>query len=402
MRADDSVSARGRVLFFSSVGELGGGESCMLRLIAALRRKGWRPMLACPDRSPLAEAARQMGVALAAVSAPAFFDEGVFDELTLESSNAVYGAMARRRTLMNYGRALPAALQLAQLIRKSEINLVHSNSPRSATMAGLAARLTGRPSITHVRDIFHTPFANRFKRGLLDAFTNVYLAASRATADVMPTRRPVVVAYDGLDPFVLEYCPGMTNPRRGEIGMAALMTPWKGHDVFIRAAIRLAATRPEHRFSILGGDLGWKPLVIYRRKLEQMISDAGMTDRIRLVGHSGRMLEWMSGLDVFVHPPTHPDPFPGVVLEACAAACPIVATRTGGIPEIVTDLESAILVPPGDDIALAHGIGLLLDDRTMAQRLGAEAQRSVRRFTMDETVTVVDALYSRILAGHVH
>lgn len=374
----------------------------MLRLIAALRQKGWRPMLACPGRSPLAEAARQMDVAVAAVSAPAFFDEGVLDDPALEFSSAVSGMMTRGRTLMNYARALPAVWQLSRLIRDSEIDLVHSNSPRAATMAGLAARLTRRPSVTHVRDIFHTPFANGFKRGLLDAFTNVYLAASRATADVMPTRQPVVVAYDGLDPVVYEFTPARSNPVRGEIGMAALMAPWKGHDVFIRAAIRLAASHPQHRFSILGGDLGWKPLVTYRRKLERMISDADMTDRIRLIGHSGRILEWMSGLDVFVHPPTHPDPFPTVVLEACAAGCPIVATRTGGIPEIVTDLESAILVPPGDDIALAHGIGRLLDDRTMAQRLGSEAKRSVRQFTMNNTVTTVDAVYSRILAGHIY
>lgn len=373
----------------------------MLRLIDALRHQGWRPMLACPDRSPLAVAARQMGVAVAAVSAPAFFDEGVLDELALESSNAVRGLMTRSRALMNYARALPAVAQLARLIHNAEIDLVHSNSPRSATMAGLAARLTRRPSITHVRDIFHTPFAIGFKRGLLDAVTNVYLAASRATADVMPTRRPVVVAYDGLDPCILEFRPGMSKSGPGEIGMAALMTPWKGHDVFIRAAIRLAASHPKHQFSIVGGDLGWKPLMVYRRKLERMISEAGMTDRIRLVGHSGRILEWMSGLDVFVHPPTHPDPFPAVVLEACAAGCPIVATRTGGIPEIVTDLESAILVPPGDDIALAQGIGRLLDDRPMAQRLGAEAQRAVRRFTMDDTVAAVDAVYSQVLAGHV-
>jgi glycosyltransferase involved in cell wall biosynthesis len=167
----------------------------------------------------------------------------------------------------------------------------------------------------------------------------------------------------------------------------------------IPAAAALAARRPGARFTILGSDWDHPALIAYRGRLEALVSELGLSGRLRLAGARSDVLEWLRGLDVFVHPPTEPDPFPAVVLEAAAAGCPIVATRTGGIPEAVAHERSALLVPPGDADALAEAVRRLLDDGDLANRLRGEARTAVARFTMAATAEGVAAAYAAVLAA---
>lgn len=382
----------GRLLFVSSFGGDGGAERCMLRLIVALAERGWEPFLACPGDSHLERAGRKAGVAVEPIVAPAFFDEAV----GVPGRGLDY--LSRRvRTWANYARAVGAAGRIASIVRSRDIDIVHSNSPRAAVMGGLAARAAGRPSVTHVRDIVHTPFAYRARRVLLNGVTDIYVCASKATAAIVRTSRPIVIAYDGISPDLVSSLAKDERPRN-EVGMAAILTPWKGHETFVRAAIDLATKYPDFEFTVVGGDLGLPGLQAFRERLEALISAANLRDRIRFLGHRNDVERWMSRLKVFVHPPIAPDPFPGVVLEACAAGCSIVATNVGGIPEIVTNEESALLISPGDYRGLAAAMHRVLTDESLATRLRLNARRVVERFPMSDTVASVESAYATVWA----
>jgi glycosyltransferase involved in cell wall biosynthesis len=179
--------------------------------------------------------------------------------------------------------------------------------------------------------------------------------------------------------------------------MVAQFSPWKGHDQLVRAAPLVLAHHPQARITLCGADWGMPAMVTYRAQVEATIAELGLGGRVVLAGSRPDIPAWLRELDVFVHPPTAPDPFPGALLEACAAGLPVVATRTGGIPEAVEDGVSALLVPPGDPSALAQGIVRLLDDRERAVALGREARRAAERFTMARTVEGVQQVYADLL-----
>jgi glycosyltransferase involved in cell wall biosynthesis len=95
-------------------------------------------------------------------------------------------------------------------------------------------------------------------------------------------------------------------------------------------------------------------------------------------------------------PSVWPDPCPTTVLEAMASGRPVVATRTGGIVDMITDGKNGLLVPPGDEDKLAEGMGRLLKDADLRARLADGAQESVQRFTASAVVERLEAVYARV------
>jgi glycosyltransferase involved in cell wall biosynthesis len=399
--AADAVSVR--ILFVSTVGALGGGERCLLRLLSGLDRRRWSPLLAGPPAGPLAEAAAQLGVPVLPIHVPDVLDPEVVTDLSSQADPPRRRFASRRqfRAGWRLGSTLSASIRLASRLPGYRVTLVHANSPRAALVGGLAGRLTGRPVLTHVRDIVHSPFERPFRRRALRRLSDRFVAASQATARIIDCPGRTDVVYDGLEPLVLTARAARRpiHPTAPEIAMVAILSPWKGHEVFVRAARRILDCVPGARFTIIGGDLGWPVLVAYRRRLEGLIAELGVSSHVRLAGSRNLGPSDFATFDVFVHPPTAPDPFPAVVVEAAAAGCPIVATAVGGIPEIVVDRESARLVPPGQPEAVADAVLDFLRYPPVAEQLGQAARARVQQFTLARTVMETEAVYDRLLAG---
>jgi glycosyltransferase involved in cell wall biosynthesis len=107
----------------------------------------------------------------------------------------------------------------------------------------------------------------------------------------------------------------------------------------------------------------------------------------------------MKSFDLFVHVPTDPDPLPTSVIHASALSLPILAASTGGIPEIVEDGVSGVLVPPRDAPALAAALASLIGDPARRAALGAQARAQfLRRFSHEQFVTGVARAYEQCLA----
>jgi teichuronic acid biosynthesis glycosyltransferase TuaC len=127
----------------------------------------------------------------------------------------------------------------------------------------------------------------------------------------------------------------------------------KGQHVLLEALARMAPAAGAPHLVLIGKD--HSPQQTYRRRLERMIADAGLGDRVRLLGGIDQTLlpQWYRAADLLVLP-TFRDGAPNVVREALACGTPVVASRVGGVPEIVAADELGMLVPPGDSDALAH------------------------------------------------
>ena len=390
------------ILFVSTVGDLGGAERCMLRLMGALDPSRYTSALACPGEGGLAHETRRLGMSVHALRVPSELDPEAAYELAPPELGLRAPTSLRRKVALaaNIARTLAAAGPLARLVARERAVLVSANSPRAALVAGLAARLSGRPLLVHVRDIVHTPFARPLRRRVLIALCDRAVAASRATAAVVGSALPTDVVHDGLPADDLRPAhnrrpPDTAGPR---LAMVGAMSPWKGHDVLLRAMPAILRVHASARLTIYGGDGGHPALVAYRCRLEALVTELGIGGAVVLAGSQPGIPERLAECDVFVHPPTSPDPFPAAVIEAAVAGCPIVATRTGGIPEIVEDGRSALLVPPGDAAALAAAVLRLLADPALGRRLAAEARGGVQRFTLETQATEMQRIYDEVLS----
>ena len=163
-----------------------------------------------------------------------------------------------------------------------------------------------------------------------------------------------------------------------------------GADVLVDAAPAILAREPRARFLVVGEGAE-------RRALERRCRELGLEDVVRWAGYRTDVRELLPACDVFVLP-TREDAFPTAVLEAMAAGLPVVASRVGGIPEMVEGSVTGVLVPTGSPARLAEAVAGLLSDRRRAHGLGVAGRRRAREaFSTDAWLARLEGVYGRAL-----
>jgi glycosyltransferase involved in cell wall biosynthesis len=180
-------------------------------------------------------------------------------------------------------------------------------------------------------------------------------------------------------------------PSRPRILFSGRIVEAKGLETLLRAAARLDVPLD------VAGDGWWLP------PAQRLADRLGLSGRVAFLG-------WLDAQDlgtvndratVVVMPSHWPEPFGLVGLEALARGRPVVASRTGGIPEWLHDGDVGLLVPPGDEAALARALAELLGDASRARALGARGSALVRSsFSADRYVVAVDAVYRAAMRAH--
>ncbi|MCW2989992.1 MAG: hypothetical protein JWM73_586 [Solirubrobacterales bacterium] len=289
---------------------------------------------------------------------------------------------------------------LGRLARSRDVALVHTNT--SVTLGGAAAaRVAGVPHVWHVREIYagFERWFPAYRRLLLTA--DALPCVSRATCEQFGAAPDAFTLHDGL-----AYSPERA-PRaeaRRELGLppdafvvAVLgrISGWKGQDLLVRALARL----PDDAVALIAGD-AWRGEERHVRELHELATSLGVGDRTYAIGRFDRPSVVFGAADVVVVPSKQPDPFPNSALEAAAAGCCVVGANHGGIPEIIEDGVTGILVAPNDAAALAAALAGLVDDRERRDRLGrAAAAAANNRFSGARLLAQTQALYDRLLSA---
>jgi glycosyltransferase involved in cell wall biosynthesis len=245
------------------------------------------------------------------------------------------------------------------------------------------------PPAGRARPGLRATLAYRVLDPLLARRADALIVPSRAVAGVLTSRLGFPAGRIHVIPNGV--APAGAVPTSGDlVGTVSVLHPVKGLDVFLRAAARLAERRPELRFGLYGaGPEG--------PTLERLAASLGLDGRLEAPGHVPAA-EALSRLRVFVLS-SYMENAPMALLEAMAAGVPVVATAVGGVPEIVSE-DTAQLVPPGDEAALAGAVARLLDDPELAREQAAAARRVVEeRFPATANADATLALYERLLAG---
>lgn len=312
--------------------------------------------------------------------------------------------------LVNRGlRELPSWLRsvsrLALHARRTNATIVHSNDVPSFQPAGYAARLVGLPAVTHVRfPDTRQGFAWFLKPGFRRAlFVSGDLRddAVRVAPDVFANCSDVV--HDGVEvpPVASE---DERRRLRDELGlphdraivvMAGQVAEIKGIWDYIAAAALVAERHLPVLFVVLGDDMRNNGAL--RIQAEREVQARGLSDVVRFLGFRPDARRLIPAFDI-VAVPSHVEPLGNATLEAMATARPVVGSRVGGIPEMVQEGLTGLLVPSKDPARLADAIEVLVRDPEKARTYGlAGRARALQEFSVRAHATRVQATYDRVL-----
>jgi glycosyltransferase involved in cell wall biosynthesis len=306
---------------------------------------------------------------------------------------------------------LTAAWRLLRVIRRLAPDVIHAHDAHGVAMAALALSLgTGaragvrEPALVAARRVdFHLRgnSLSRWKHRQVDC----YIAASEAIrqmllADGVPEDRTVTV-HEGIDVEHVQAAPpvnlheALWLPHQAPVvGNVAALVPHKGQRHLIEAARLVVRDIPDVRFIVLGeGEL--------REQLERQIREHHLEKHVLLPGFRIDVLGCIKGFDLFAMSSVT-EGLGTSLLDAMACSRAIVATRAGGIPEVVEDGVTGILTAPRDHAAMAQAIVRLLGDAQARERMGAAGLARVQEhFTVDRMVAQTAAVYSRVARrGH--
>ena len=284
------------------------------------------------------------------------------------------------------------------LLRRRGIQIVHTNSMKAHILGGVSGRAARVKVLWHVRDHIAPPYlpagAARAMRIAARLLPHHVVAVSASAARTVG-RRDVTVLHQSVP------LPELNGERpangRVRIGLVGRLAPWKGQDVFLDAAERLAPRFPDATFVLAGGALFGED--DFERDLRRRAEREPLRGRVEFLGFCDDVWSVYRDLDVAVHASTLAEPYGNVILEAMASRTPVVAAAAGGPLEIVEHGRTGLLVRPGDGAALAATLEPLLADPEERRRLGRAGRKHVERhFSLERDARRLEQLYRR-LAG---
>jgi glycosyltransferase involved in cell wall biosynthesis len=296
-----------------------------------------------------------------------------------------------------------ALWRLRREIRSLKPDIVHTHSSKAGFLGRLAARAAG------VRHIVHTPHGHIFEAYFSPVATRTFTALERLAArwtdriitltDVeaeqhlalgIGRRGQFATIPSGVDLEPILSTPPIRLVANGPVvGTVARLVPIKGIQHLIEAAPTILKPCPQARFLLVGdGEL--------RPALEEKARALGLGDRITFAGFREDVPSLIAGMDVFVLPSLN-EGLGRVLIMAMALGKPIVATRVGGVPELLDEGEAGLLVPPGDPAALADAISSLLVDPARAKALGEAGRRRALRYSAESMLHALAKLYREVM-----
>jgi glycosyltransferase involved in cell wall biosynthesis len=293
---------------------------------------------------------------------------------------------------------------LVVLLRREPVDVVHSHMFGSNVWAALLTAVARVP--VFVAHVHSWAFENQPQRVLLDREliarrADVVLTVSEADRRRMleigglpPDKLRVVM--NGIVPLArtpTDVRAQLGIPRDAEVvGTLTVLRKEKAHGVLFDAAERLAAHFPRLRVLIAGTGPE-------EQRLRAEVRRRGLENRVLMLGFRRDVADVLAALDVVVLSSDR-EGSPLAVMEAMAAGKPIVATRVGGVPDLVVDGEHGLLVPPRDPASLAEALGRLLRDPQLRRTLGESGRERQRRdFDIATTVRKIEDLYEALARG---
>jgi glycosyltransferase involved in cell wall biosynthesis len=305
-------------------------------------------------------------------------------------------------------------------IRKIGPHIVHTHTSKAGILGRLAAWMARVPIVIHTPHghVFYGHFGTSLSRmflqmeKLLSKITHHQIALTPEEGNDyldlgVAKSNNLSVIHSGVDLNCFKGSAAESNPRRNElaippdslvVGYVGWLIHIKGVTYLVKAMAEVVQRHPNSLLVLVGkGDEKGEEEV----KLNKQVENLGIADNVRFLGWRPDVDEIMGCFDIFVLPSLN-EGMGRVLVEAMATGLPIVASRVGGIPDLVKHGENGLLIPPADEGALERAISDLLNDKARRKRMGETGKKMCRPYSVEAMVDKIDNLYSRLLARIFH
>ncbi|HWF51436.1 MAG TPA: glycosyltransferase [Solirubrobacteraceae bacterium] len=344
---------RPRVLMVSPTGVMGGSESIFVNLIERASIGGYEPSVLLLRDGPLRAALEPTGV-----------------PMTL-------AAIGRFRDLPATATTMRG---IAAVIHRERPDVVYSNMAMAHMYAALPAWFADRPALWHQGGIpAPASMLDRCASALpARCVLTVSSQAARAQRRLRPGP-PVALFRPGIALDRFEAADGAkirathgVPPHAPFVGIVGRLQEWKGQQEFLLAAAEVAKVMPEAHFAVVGGAiLGWEG--DYPDRLRRLASELRIEDRVIFTGHTDDVPDWLHALDIVVNA-SAAEPFGLVVAEAMATGAVVVAVRSGGPADVITDSVNGLLCDAPEPRQIAERILVAARDRELRTRIATAAR----------------------------
>jgi len=352
-----------RLLLLDQFSDLGGAQQGLLEVLPAFAARGWQALIGLPGEGDMFVRVRALG-----------FEAEPIDCGPYESG---------RKSAADVGRFATGTPRLARQIRalatRAHAGLIYLNGPRLLPAAALAG--LDRPVVFHAHSYLAPGLARRLAGVSLKKLNARVIGQCEFVAE--PWKRyvganRVSVIYNGVTgPARTLERPTHSNPRIGCIGRIA---PEKGQIDFVSAAAIIHRALPETRFAVYGAALFGDTAAF---RYEARVREDAARLPVEFAGWVDDVYAAMASMDLLLAPSTGVEGTTRVVLEAFAAGLPVIAFRTGGIPEVVDHGVNGLLVDSAEEMA-RESIRLLRGDWAPLRAMSAAARETwERRFTLE-------------------
>jgi glycosyltransferase involved in cell wall biosynthesis len=302
-----------------------------------------------------------------------------------------------------------SVIKLIKIIITENIHIIHSHLSQSDFLACIAAKLTNRPIVSTIHGVIIREFESlskkkfyHFLHRLTALFLDELIAVSEGAKEDLLAHEAInesriSVIYSGIDPEKFSKPDISTvkpefgiDERAKVVGIVATLTPEKNHSVFLKAAAQILTQKPDVKFLIVGDG----PL---KKQLQNLATQLGINSNVIFTGERRDIPNILSSLDIIVLP-SSTEGLPIVLLEGMSAGVPIVASRVGGVPEVVEDEETGILIPPRKSKELAKAIIRLLDNSQLAEMFKNRGRKKIeKKFALNVMIEKTQECYDRLL-----
>ena len=354
-----------KILYVDTDREWRGGQEQLFSLMLGIRDRQHQVWLAAPSDSPLSGKALQSGIET--------YRFGQGNELSPW-----------------------AFLQLWKILGRQDFDIIHLNTPRPLVLGGLASKLCGIPLRVCSRRVnfpLNSPLS-RLKYNWMQESVVTVSGSIRQTLIQGGVRPDLIkVIYEGIDLDWVDsqqaHAPDHVNSGL-VVGTVAHLSPEKGHRTLLEAAPRVISRVPDVHFILVGrGAL--------MSTLKARVEELGIQKRVTFTGFRSDSEVLMKSFDVFCLPSLS-EGLSSAILVAMASSLPVIATQVGGIPELVIDDETGILVSPDDADQLAVGLCKVLESPQLREKMGcAGRQRIEEKFTLERKLNETENLYLSLL-----
>jgi glycosyltransferase involved in cell wall biosynthesis len=382
---------RQRILYVNHTGTVSGAERMLLHMLDVLDRERYEPVVMCPAEGTLASLVDARGIPC--VEMPALQARFTANPLALAKYLCSFAAMIA---------------SLNREVRVVSPQGIHANSVRAGIAATIATIGTRTPVLWHVQDdLPRHPISSAIRMLAFFSRRTQIAGVSRATTDrfcgALPFCARAEVLYNGVDLSDFALRPACEPWLKRELGLRdddflccaiGQINPRKGLDSLIGGMKRIASDVPQMHLAIIGAPL-FNRDAKYRDALVAQAARLGLADRVHFIGFRNDIANILRGADLLIHN-ANEESFGLVLVEAMASGTPVLATRVGGIPEIIQHDATGTLVPAKDEIALAATLrALMMDPERLAGYVPFAHQFAHARFSLENFRDALRSRYAR-------